>query len=133
MLSTVVKSNLVSLPCIDPTLTAANIIPVMEVVGDWRQLASDYRINIPIAIRERITKHHATNKMRSRAAGEWWVHTYHSPSWDNLARALYHRGEDRALEKMTQYLPKGVYMERILYTVVLIVSVSSATSCSLLD
>ena len=122
-----------SLPSIDPTLTATNIIPVMEAVGDWRELASDPRINIPDAILERITKQHATDKMRSRAAGEWWVHTDISPSWDDLTIALYRKGEDKALERMTRYLPKGVYMERILYTVVLTVSVSSATSCSLLD
>ena len=120
-----------SLPSIDPTLTAANIKPVMEAIGDWRQL--EFGLNTPVAIRERITKQHATEKMRSRAAGEWWVHTHFSPSWNRLANALYYTEEDKAVEKMTQYLPKGVYMERILYTVVLIVSVSSATSCSLLD
>ena len=120
-----------SLPSIDPTLTAANIRPIMEEVGNWRQLASAFYI--PDAIKERITKHHATDKMRSRAAGEWWVHTHPSPSWDSLANALYLNGEDKAVDKMTQYLPKGAYTERILYTVVLIVSVSSATSCSLLD
>ena len=123
-----------SLPSIDPTLTAANITPIMEAVGNWRQLASHPCIGIPHAIVERITKHHATDKMQSCAAGEWWVHTYPSPSWESLASALYHYGaQEGALGRMTQYLPKGVYMERILYTVVLIVSVSSATSCSLLD
>ena len=122
-----------SFPSIDPTLTAANITVIMEEVGNWRQLAIVIGLNIPDAIKERITKQHATNQMQSRAAGEWWVHTYHSPSWDRLASALYLSGEYRALAKMTQYLPKGAYMERILYTVVLIVSVSSATSCSLLD
>ena len=122
-----------SLPSIDPTLTAANIKPVMEAVGDWRELATHIDFHIPDAIQERITKHHATDKIQSRAAGEWWVHTDPSPSWDDLAGALYHKGEYKAIETMTQYLPKGVYMERILYTVVLIVSVSSATSCSLLD
>ena len=120
-----------SLPSIDPTLTAANITPIMEAVGNWRQLA--VYLSMPDTIQERITKQHATNRMWSRAAGEWWVHSYPYPSWDRLASALYHKGEDGALEKMTQYLPKGAYMERILYTVVLIVSVSSATSCSLLD
>ena len=105
----------------------------MEVVGNWRELATSLDFRIPRAIQERITKQHATEKMQSRAAGEWWVHTQLYPSWDDLANALYHKGEDGVLEKMTQYLPKGVYMERILYTVVLIVSVSSATSCSLLD
>ena len=97
----------------------------MEAVGDWRQLAMFY-LNIPGAIKERITKQHATDKMQSRAAGKWWVHTHPFPSWDGLASALYRNGEERALERMTQYLPKGAYMERILYTVVLIVSVSSA-------
>ena len=121
-----------SLPSIDPTLTAANITPIVDAVGDWRQLA--LYLHIPDAIQERITKQHATNKEWSCAAGEWWVHTHPYASWDSLADALYYTGEDGVLEeKMTQYLPKGVYMERILYTVVLIVSVSSATSCSLLD
>ena len=105
----------------------------MEAVGDWRQLATTAYLDIPRAIRERITERHTTNEEQTRAAGEWWIHTYPSPSWDRLARALYRSGQDTALEKMAQYLPKGVYMERILYTVVLIVSVSSATSCFLLD
>ena len=82
----------------------------MEAVGDWRQLATYPLFRIPDAIRERITKHHATEKEQSLAAGEWWVNTYHSPSWDHLATALYHNGEHRALEKMAQYLPKGAYM-----------------------
>ena len=105
----------------------------MEAVGDWWKLADHIDFRIPAAIRERITKHHATEKEQSCAAGEWWVNTYPFSSWDDLARALHHNGEDGALQKMAQYLPKGVYMERILYTVVFIVSVSSATSCFLLD
>ena len=105
----------------------------MEAVGDWRQLARNPLFIIPAAIQERITEHHATEKKQSLAAGEWWVNTDLYPSWDDLATALYHYGEDTSLEKMAQYLPKGAYMERILYTVVLIVSVSSATSCFLLD
>ena len=100
----------------DPTLTVENIGPIMEMVEDWRKVATSGFLDIPHAIRERITKHHATDKMQSCAAGEWWVHTHYSPSWNRLASALYHKGEDRALEKMTQYLPKGVYMERGYYS-----------------
>ena len=94
----------------DPTLTVENIGPIMEMVENWREVANN--IFIPDAIQERITQHHTTDKEKSCAAGEWWVHTYLSPSWDGLASALYHNGEYGALEKMTQYLPKGVYMER---------------------
>ena len=105
-----------SLPSLDPTLTAANIRPIMEEVGDWRHLATSIDFRIPPAIQERITKHHATDKSQSCAAGEWWIHTYPSPSWDRLAGALYHNGKYGALEKMTQCLPKGAYMERGYYT-----------------
>ena len=96
----------------DPTLTVENIGPIMEMVEDWRKVATSGIIYIPGAIRKRITKHHTTDKMQSHAAGEWWVHTYPSPSWDNLAIALYYTGQDTALEKMAQYLPKGTYIER---------------------
>ena len=107
----------------------------MEAVGDWRKLASGLLsdLGVPAAIQERITRRHTTNKTQSYAASEWWIHTHYSPSWNNLATALYHKGEDTVLQKVVQYLPKGAYMERILYTGVLIVSVSSATSCFLLD
>ena len=84
----------------------------MEMVENWRKVTNSGFIFIPAAVQERITQHHTTDKEQSRAAGEWWVHTYPSPSWNYLARALYDKGEDGALEKMTQYLPKGVYMER---------------------
>ena len=72
----------------------------------------DYRIFIPDAIQERITQHYTTGKEQSCAAGEWWVNLHPFPSWTNLGRALYFKGEDRALEKMAKYLPKGTYIER---------------------
>ena len=95
-------------------MTVENIGPIMEMVEDWRNVANF--IYIPDAIQERITQHHTTDKEQSCVAGEWWVHTGLSPSWDFLASALYYEGEDRALEKMAQYLPKGAYMERGYYS-----------------
>ena len=100
----------------DPTLTVENVGPIMEMVEDWREIANSGFIDIPDAIRERIIQHHTTDKEQSCAAGEWWVHTYPAPSWNNLAIVLYHNGEDRAVKKMAQYLPKGVYMERGYYS-----------------
>ena len=96
----------------DPTVTVENIGPIMEMVEDWRKVATSFLIDIPDAILERIIQHHTTDKEQSCAAGEWWVHTHYIPSWDCLTGALYHEGEDQALERMTQYLPKGAYMER---------------------
>ena len=96
----------------DPTLTVENIGPIMEVVEDWRRVATNSFIYIPYAIRERITQHHTTDKEQSCTAGEWWVHTGPYPSWHALAGALYNTGEYTALEKITQYLPEGAYIER---------------------
>ena len=94
----------------DPTLTVENIGPIMEMVEDWR------KVGIPDAIQERIIEHHTTDKEQSCAAREWWVHTYPSPSWNSLANTLYYNGEDKVLEKMAQYLPKGAYIERGYYS-----------------
>ena len=96
----------------DPTLIVEKIGPIMEMVGDWRKLANGYHVFIPYAIQKRITHLHTTDKEQSCAAGEWWVCTYPFPSWNNLAHALYCSEQDRALEKMGEYLPKGAYMER---------------------
>ena len=88
----------------------------MEMVEDWRKVATSFFIDIPDAIQEKIIQHHTTDKEQSCAAGEWWVHGVPYTSWYDLASALYHEGEDRALEKMAQYLPKGAYMERGYYS-----------------
>ena len=96
------------------------------MVEDWRKVVTSYFINIPDAIQERITQHHAADKEQSCAAGEWWVHTDLYPSWDYLASALYHEGEDRALEKMTQYLPEGAYMERGYWCYIFILAASAS-------
>ena len=82
----------------------------MEMVEDWR------KVDIPDAIQERIIEHHTTEKEQSCAAGEWWVHTGPYTSWYGLAITLYRKGEDQALEKMAQYLPKGPYIERGYYS-----------------
>ena len=116
----------VSIP-LDPTLTLENIGPIMEVVENWRKVATSVFINIPAAIQERITQHHTTDKEQSCVAGEWWVYTDLYPSWDYLASALYHHGEYRALEKMAQYLPEGAYMERGYWCYIFISLVASVS------
>ena len=84
----------------------------MEMVGDWRKLANDYCFFIPYTIKKRITERHTTDKEQSCAAGEWWVNTHPFSSWDRLTEALCNNGEDRALEKMAQYFPRGAYTWR---------------------
>ena len=98
---------------------------VMKEVSDWWSVARSLHVGVPHPVEQRIEDQYTTEREQSSATWEWWVNTHHSPSWDSLALALYHRGEDRALEKVAQYLPKGTHMESvqtgilILYTVVL--------------
>ena len=98
---------------------------VMKEVIDWRRVAGTGYVLVPHAVVQRIEVQYATETERSCAAGEWWVNTDPSASWDHLTLALYYEGEYGALEKVSQYLPKGTHMESvqtgilILYTVVL--------------
>ena len=99
---------------------------VMKDVSDWRTVVAGYpSVSVPHPVERRIEDQYTTETERSCATWEWWVNTVPSASWGSLARALYHEGEDRALEKVSQYLPKGTHMESvqtgilILYTVVL--------------
>ena len=98
---------------------------VMKEVRDWRSVARSINVNIPHPVVQRIEDQYTTETEQSCATWEWWVNTDLYASWDNLALALYHAGEYGAVEKVSQYLPKGTHMESvqtgilILYTVVL--------------
>ena len=98
---------------------------VMKDVSDWRRVARSIKVNVPSPVERRIEDQYTTETERSCATWEWWVNTYPSPSWDNLAMVLYYVGEYGAVEMVAQYLPKGTHMESvqtgilILYTVVL--------------
>ena len=94
---------------------------VMRDVSDLRRVAG----SVPHPVERRIEDQYTTEREKSCATWGWWVNTDPLASWMDLAVALYHEGEDRAVEKVSQYLPKGTHMESvqtgilILYTVVL--------------
>ena len=67
-------------------------------------------LNVPHPVERKIEDQYTTETEQSCTAGEWWVNTHPLASWEELALALYHEGEDRALEKVSQYLPKGTHM-----------------------
>ena len=98
---------------------------VMKEVSDWRSVARSLHVGVPHPVVQRIEDQYTTEREKSCAAREWWVNTDPSASWMNLALALYYEGEYGAVEKVSQYLPKGTHMESvqtgilILYTVVL--------------
>ena len=80
---------------------------------------------VPASIVQRLLQSYTTEMERTCAAGEYWVNTAPYSSWESLALALYEAGDNRAVEKLAQYLPKGTYKESVqrgntmTYTVVL--------------
>ena len=86
---------------------------VMKEVSDWRRVARSGHVGVPSPVVRRIEDQYTTETEQSCATWEWWVNTDPSASWMDLALALYHEGEDRALEKVSQYLPKGTHMESV--------------------
>ena len=95
----------------DATLTPDRVMAVMKDVKDWRSVGGSFFVPDPII--QRIKAQNTAETERSCALGQWWVNTHPSPTWMDLALAVYHEGEDRALEKVAQYLPKGTHMENV--------------------
>ena len=101
---------LVLISCASPletTLTPDNIVPVMKEVRCWWKIVAD-------PVKDRIKRCYSTETERSCEAGKYWVHTCPFASWEDLALKLYYAREDRALEKVAQYLPRGTYILSLL-------------------
>ena len=84
---------------------------VMKEVSDWRRVAKSGYVDVPRPVVRRIEDQYTTEREQSCATWEWWVNTHHFASWKYLALTLYRAGEYGALEKVSQYLPKGTHME----------------------
>lgn len=95
----------------DATLTPDRVMAVMKDVKDWRSVGGSFFVPDPII--QRIKAQNTAETERSYALGQWWVSTDPPPTWMKLAHALHYHGEYRALEKVSQYLPKGTHMESV--------------------
>ena len=71
-----------------------NVREVMAEVGNWKWLG--IALNVPFSKRAK--------REKSLALGDYWVNTDPDASWERLARALYQKGEQRALAVTKQYL-----------------------------
>ena len=67
-----------------------------DSVGIW--------LHVPDSKRQEIKQQSSTKREKSLALGDYWVNTDPDASWEGLARALYKRGEERALAVTKQYL-----------------------------
>ena len=78
-----------------------NVREVMAEVGNSKE------VGILLALpskRQEIWQQSSTEREKCLALGDYWVNTDPDASWEKLARALYHCGEERALAVTKQYL-----------------------------
>ena len=90
----------------DPTLTVENVREVMAKVGNWEVVG--HWLGFPYSKRQEIRQQSSTEREKSLALGGYWVNTVPDASWEKLARALYHNGEETALTVTKQYLQQGM-------------------------
>ena len=83
-----------------------NVREVMAEVGNWERVGS--LLGVPYSKQQEIKQQSSTEREKSLALGDYWVNTAPDASWEELARLLYRRGEERALAVMKQYLQQGM-------------------------
>jgi len=92
-----------------------NVTEVLGEVGNWENVAQRNRgdpfgLEISDSKLQEIKQQSYTERDRSHLAAEYWVNTNPRASWLVLSRALYDWGEETALSKVKQYLPKGMWI-----------------------
>ena len=89
----------------DPTLTLENVTEVMREVVGGRMLMCNL-LDVPLS--KLLQQQSSTKEEKTHAGSLYYVNCVPHPSWSDLARALYMRGEERAAVMAKQYLPKGM-------------------------
>ena len=79
-----------------------NVREVITEVGNWREVES--WLGVPDSKLQEISQQSSTEREKSLALGDYWVSTDRDASWENLARGLYQKREERALAVTKQYL-----------------------------
>ena len=87
----------------DPSLTVDSVLEVMRKVQKWYEVGGT--LDVPDSKLIEIDEQSSTEMEKHLELGKYWVNTHPDPSWEQLSRALYERGEERAAMVVKQYLP----------------------------
>ena len=90
------------------TLTANNVVEVLEFVNDWHSLQSPTYIEpriIPPHLFSNFDEKCSTRRERAFECASYYVQRHPQASWTHLADLLYERGESAAVEKLKPHLP----------------------------
>ena len=87
----------------DSTLTVESVLEVMGKVQKWYWVGRE--LKVPFSKLDEIKEQSSTEIEKSHQVGRYWVNTHPDPSWEELGRTLYKRGEETAALVLKQYLP----------------------------
>ena len=94
----------------DPTLTVDNVSRVMEKIKpkEKQPLLKEMLVLDSIFDKIQSSGKYPTASEMEAAAVDIYVNCHPSPSWERLARALYHRHQVAAVDEVRSYLsPRG--------------------------
>ena len=92
----------------DPSLNLTNLTKLLEDVEDWDDVG--VCLGIPNSVLD-ISKQHSSMSQRKEACLEWYLNNHPSPSWHDIAYALYALDEHEVLEVLkSQYLKGGLHI-----------------------
>ena len=97
------KSDAACVSPSDHSLTVDSVLEVMGKVQEWELLGIE--LEVPLSKRQEIEEVSSTEEEKSHQVGRYWVNTHPDPSWEELGRVLYERGEETAAMMVKQYLP----------------------------
>ena len=81
----------------------------MGKVQDWFWVGDE--LGVPFSKLTEIKEQSSTEIEQCLALTRYWLNTDPDPSWEQLGRALYNSGEERAATMVKQYLPpQGTYV-----------------------
>ena len=80
-----------------------SVLEVMGKVQDWYEVG--HWLGVPGSKRQEIKEQSSTEMEQRLELGRYWLNTNPDPSWEQLGRALYDSGEERAAMMVKQYLP----------------------------
>ena len=71
-----------------------------RVTGVMEKMKDSWQVGGWLGVPNEIMEKYSTERERSCALGEYWVHTYWNTSWERLAGVLYRCEEKTALEEV---------------------------------
>ena len=83
-----------------------NVREVMAEVGNWESVGT--ALGVSYSKQKEIRQQSSTERKKSLALGDYWVNADPDASWEKLTRALYWKGEERAVAVTKQYLQEGM-------------------------